>query len=512
MFIFVKNKFILLGNFIKNNFLLILVFCSAFLYAGEPSTVLTRKIDEKINLIAMQAVEDIYNDKYIHQLNVVNEESKKINYSRGILNSYFLKNYIYNFRGDNEKLLKSFGELDSKFLVKKPENDNNINSFYWQLGGVFLDLGFHERSIDYLKEGISKLTHKDDFAFQFNTDIAYNYGELKNYRQYLYHIKEAEGNYIRATPQSVYYKNPDYRYYIDSFYALAYSNLKKFGQANHYLNLTRKNLKNVHSMLLNIYNNLSDTEVNYKNYNQAWDDIFNAKKYYEEVNVITLSSDLELSQKILNLSILTKRKDSIEIYTKKVEEIKEKIKERDRNAKDFALNWALNDEIKKDKNEVLKYVVSAVVLSVSAGILVFLYLKKKKKSRYNSKTIENNEEELSTENKIFQNNIEPKTVEFSNEKFIQLNELARANSPEFLTLFQELYPNFMPKILDIDPKTNITELRFYAYLFLNFSTKDIAQFTNTSIRTVQTKKSNIRKKLNIPSGEDVYLWFGKLMN
>ncbi len=29
----------------------------------------------------MQAVEDIYNDKYIHQLNVVNEESKKINYS-----------------------------------------------------------------------------------------------------------------------------------------------------------------------------------------------------------------------------------------------------------------------------------------------------------------------------------------------------------------------------------------------------------------------------------------------
>jgi len=70
-----------LGNFIKNNFFLILVFCFSFLYAGEPSSALTRKIVEKINLIAMQAVEDIYNDKYIHQLNVVNEESKKINYS-----------------------------------------------------------------------------------------------------------------------------------------------------------------------------------------------------------------------------------------------------------------------------------------------------------------------------------------------------------------------------------------------------------------------------------------------
>ena len=144
--------------------------------------------------------------------------------------------------------------------------------------------------------------------------------------------------------------------------------------------------------------------------------------------------------------------------------------------------------------------------------MVFLYLKKKKKTNSNNTKVENNENELLTENKLFQNNIEPKIVEFSNEKFIQLNELARANSPGFLTLFQELYPNFMPKILDIDPKTNITELRFYAYLFLNFSTKDIAQFTNTSIRTVQTKKSNIRKKLNIPSGEDVYLWFGKLMN
>lgn len=85
-------------------------------------------------------------------------------------------------------------------------------------------------------------------------------------------------------------------------------------------------------------------------------------------------------------------------------------------------------------------------------------------------------------------------------------ELAKENSPEFFTRFNEVYPEFRNKLLEISPRSKTSELTFCAYLFLNFSTKDIAEFTFTSPRTVQTRKYNIRKKFNIPTDEDLYIW------
>nr|WP_120231530.1 hypothetical protein [Chryseobacterium sp. AG363] len=39
----------------------------------------------------------------------------------------------------------------------------------------------------------------------------------------------------------------------------------------------------------------------------------------------------------------------------------------------------------------------------------------------------------------------------------------------------------------------------------------MAEYTHTSVRTVQTKKYNLRKKLNIPGDMDIYIWFSKLL-
>ncbi|KAA2224932.1 helix-turn-helix transcriptional regulator [Chryseobacterium sediminis] len=48
-------------------------------------------------------------------------------------------------------------------------------------------------------------------------------------------------------------------------------------------------------------------------------------------------------------------------------------------------------------------------------------------------------------------------------------------------------------------------------MYLNFSTKEIAEYTFISVRMVQTKKYNIRKKLNIPGDMDIDVWFSKLL-
>ena len=44
-----------------------------------------------------------------------------------------------------------------------------------------------------------------------------------------------------------------------------------------------------------------------------------------------------------------------------------------------------------------------------------------------------------------------------------------------------------------------------AYILLNLNAKEIAQLTNRSVRTVDTIKYNLRKKLNVSRPTAVYL-------
>ncbi|WP_396022226.1 helix-turn-helix transcriptional regulator [Chryseobacterium suipulveris] len=64
--------------------------------------------------------------------------------------------------------------------------------------------------------------------------------------------------------------------------------------------------------------------------------------------------------------------------------------------------------------------------------------------------------------------------------------------------------------MQLDPKLSISELQFCALLKLNFASKEIANNTFTSIRTVQNKKYRIRSKLNIPNETDTYVLFNDI--
>ncbi|OCA76485.1 hypothetical protein BBI01_06945 [Chryseobacterium artocarpi] len=93
----------------------------------------------------------------------------------------------------------------------------------------------------------------------------------------------------------------------------------------------------------------------------------------------------------------------------------------------------------------------------------------------------------------------------------ELIELARSNHPEFLNLFKEAYPEFIQKLLYINPGLENSELAFCAMLKLHFTSKEIANYTLIQHRTVQQKKYRIRKKLNIPTETDIYQFFDELV-
>ncbi|WP_407508836.1 lysozyme family protein [Elizabethkingia anophelis] len=88
--------------------------------------------------------------------------------------------------------------------------------------------------------------------------------------------------------------------------------------------------------------------------------------------------------------------------------------------------------------------------------------------------------------------------------------LAKRNDNSFLVNFQEVYPDFITNLLSINPDLESTELAFCALLKLNFSSREIANYTFIQIASVQQRKRRLRKRLNIPVDVDVYDFLNKL--
>ncbi|QRY59827.1 tetratricopeptide repeat protein [Sphingobacterium siyangense] len=128
------------------------------------------------------------------------------------------------------------------------------------------------------------------------------------------------------------------------------------------------------------------------------------------------------------------------------------------------------------------------------------------RSKHNKKILVQKEEalqETETINKEL-------TDQIGENKFNTLLDLAKSNNPEFLILFTELYPQFIQALKSFDANLRSTELEFCAMAFLNFTTKNIAEYTFVTIRAVQVRKNRLRKKFDIPSDVDFNNWMREL--
>lgn len=96
------------------------------------------------------------------------------------------------------------------------------------------------------------------------------------------------------------------------------------------------------------------------------------------------------------------------------------------------------------------------------------------------------------------------------DKYEQLLKMIKTDDPAFLFHFEDMYPNFKTKILNIEPNLSLSDIEFCILLKLNLSTKKIAQLKFLEVRTVQNKKYRIRKRLNIPQEASIYNWFSEI--
>jgi len=114
---------------------------------------------------------------------------------------------------------------------------------------------------------------------------------------------------------------------------------------------------------------------------------------------------------------------------------------------------------------------------------------------------------------VTEKNKELKTILSNQASIVEIEtviDLAIKNDASFVNKLKLIYPEFFQKIITLCPNIIAGELELCAYLKLNFTTKEIAIYTKSTVRAIEAKKYRLRKKLNIDSNLDISIWMNKI--
>jgi len=239
--------------------------------------------------------------------------------------------------------------------------------------------------------------------------------------------------------------------------------LRYFDEAEYIAKSKKQNkfLRDIYADMSKLYNKLADEK--------------NTNKYlilYKKVNEETIEVEKKQLASILNIILQQKEKS----YGKEI----------------------------SSTNKFFAYIIFISAVVVLSLIVFFAKLRQKKAEKV-AMGLANSGEINDVDNDDDQTEEDIK----SKESVEELVSLALKNNTLFLEKFKEVFPSFIKNLLTIAPGLNQTDLKFCGLLKIGFNTKQIATYTNTSVRSVEAKKYRLRKKLNIPAEEVIATW---LMN
>ncbi|CAM3666715.1 hypothetical protein ELOC111193_15770 [Elizabethkingia occulta] len=89
----------------------------------------------------------------------------------------------------------------------------------------------------------------------------------------------------------------------------------------------------------------------------------------------------------------------------------------------------------------------------------------------------------------------------------EMIRLAQTNDSIFIERFDLYFPNFFNTIRNAsNTSLTMSDLYLCAMLKLNFSNKQIALYSNSTVKSVESKKYRLRKKIEIPADQDFTIW------
>jgi DNA-binding CsgD family transcriptional regulator len=84
------------------------------------------------------------------------------------------------------------------------------------------------------------------------------------------------------------------------------------------------------------------------------------------------------------------------------------------------------------------------------------------------------------------------------------------NWEDFQTHFNKVYPGFLDELTKLNSSLTISDLRLCAYLRSGQTTKEIAQLTGLSVRSIESRRYRLRKKMNLNREISLYKFINQI--
>ncbi|MDL2257329.1 tetratricopeptide repeat protein [Bacteroidales bacterium OttesenSCG-928-I14] len=443
-----------------------------------------------------------------------------------------------------------------KMIIQDSES-KYIAEAYSQLGFIFMMMNQLEKAKEYHEQSLELLNTSN----QLINKKANIYNNIAGY----YYINQQTDSALYYLNKSLELydsdeKNAPSKGFIYNNMAMIYQSMDEYTMAKNYYSLAIEIAKNEPYTYAGSVKNMASLLLEYGKLDEA------EKYYLEALDAANKVNAMHIKDEVLiELSEIYYKKKQ---YQTAWEHLKEGVTLRDSvinkqnservfllsqqlsNYKFIADNEALerNLQLARSSNEknkiIIQFTVLLLIILIVVTLFLFKYFSRRSSERIKIES-QRNEKEMK---KKFDASLEEKSRKLASnalhlmntdeiishlERYVRQlgeqnisgdqkiliekmeNELASYNSAkgwdEFKFYFEEVHHSFYTKLNKANPNLTKMEQRLCALLVLNMNTKEIAQITNRSVRTIETLIYKLRKSLNIPSEEKTVNFLRKFL-
>lgn len=415
--------------------------------------------------------------------------SKDLNYSEGISKSYFYLARALSYLGEYQKALDYLRFSENETYT---QDNVDIHSEICRIKGqIFMYIGLPSASIREFNRGIyyinqirekNKRQQLRSLAYE-NLSISYeNIHEYDTMYYYLDKNKKLLETY--NFPYNNHNKINMYTLFGD-YYVMK----EDYDTAGYFFNkalgIAEANNMNYTSW---IHKHWGDMEYKRGNYDAALTYFHLA---LDNLRKTQMKNEFqELYKQMAKAYGMIGLEDSAKIYNDNAVRAENEYLNARQSATENALNILLEEKESRLNNTFKsKITILTYIIAGASALSLIIWMQWRIRNRRKIKGMEKKVEDLQLR---------------LSKNMQELIELAKANDNTFIARFMKSYPKFTKNIYQKHPDLINSEFWFCAMLFLDFSSKEIAQYSFVEHRSVQIRKGRLRKKLKIDSDVDLY--------
>ena len=417
------------------------------------------------------------------------QNARIIDYQFGILRSYYYIGQMLFYDGELNESLK-YLTLGEKLKIAK-EHPNLLSQIYKVKGTIYVSLEFKNKAKNEFNKAISyaqKISDINNSKFvqsQIYENMHHLFDkETESESIFLYLNKNR--TLLESLPEDMAYPH-----LVNNYTSLGYSYFvnNKFIQAEEVL-LDALDVANKYN-----YSYVSRTQMHlgdlYKALNNNDESLVYYKTSLHNLEEKRLESQFPaIYTRLAEIYRTLNNKDSADYYFNKLIMSENNLSKSKIETSSNVLDLLVEEEMYQEKQRRVRTIVSmSVILLIATSAIVVYIIVNNRKQR-----------EIIRHNDIIKQNIE-----FEDKSF-ELRDMARQNNPEFMKRFKDTYPVFYNNLIDSHKELSDGDLNLCILTYLQLDSKEIAEISYITLRTVQTRRSRLRKKINLPSDVDLYAY------